>query len=420
MGMTITEKILARHAGKNSVRAGEIVTVEPDFVMSHDNTGPIYGTFKKIGASEVKYPGRCVIVLDHAVPAANEVHAKNHADAREFVTKFGVPNFYEMGHGICHQVLPEEGFAVPGALILGSDSHTTMYGAFNAVSAGIGRTEVAAIWATGEIWLKVPETMKFNLTGSFKAGVYSKDLMLKIIGDLGADGGLYRALEFVGPLAGGMTIAQRQVISSMAVEFGAKNGVFESDSKTMDYISGIKKIDPVETVSDADATFFSEHDYNADELVPQVAKPHTVDNVDTVESVSGTPINIAFLGSCTNSRLEDIAEAAKIMKNRKVASGVRMQVHCASQKVYLQALKEGYIETLAEAGAMIMNPGCGPCMGAHQGVPSDNEVVISSSNRNFKGRMGNRTAEIYLGSPATVAVSAIAGKITDPRELVKE
>jgi homoaconitate hydratase family protein len=419
MGMTISEKILAAHAGKSSARAGEILTVQPDFVMTHDNTGPIYGTFKKIGASEVRFPERCVIVLDHAVPAANETHAKNHADAREFVKKFGVPNYYEMGRGICHQVLPEEGFAVPGALILGSDSHTTMYGAFNAFSAGIGRTEAAAIWATGEIWLKVPQTMKFELTGSFAEGVYAKDLMLKIIGDHGADGGLYQALEFTGTLAHEMSIASRQVLSSMAVEFGAKAGIFEADDKVHDYVKNIAKIEPKVVASDPDAHFDSIHQYDVADLEPQVAKPHTVDNVAPIGEVAGAEIQIAFLGSCTNARLEDIAVAAEILKNRKIADGVRMQVHCASQPIFLEAMKLGYIESLAEAGAMIMNTGCGPCMGAHQGVPSDNEVVISSSNRNFKGRMGNRTAEIYLGSPATVAASAVAGKITDPREMIK-
>lgn len=418
MGMTISEKILASHAGKESSKAGEILTVKPDFVMSHDNTGPIYGTFKKIGAKKVKRPESVVIVLDHAVPAANEVHAKNHADAREFVKKYGIPNFYEMGRGICHQVLPEEGFAVPGAILLGSDSHSTMYGAFGAFSGGIGRTEAAAIWATGEIWLKVPLTMKFNLSGKFSDGVYAKDLMLKIIGDLGADGGLYKTMEFHGPLASWMSIASRQVISSMAVEFGAKAGIFPADEKTMAYIKDIARIKPVMVDSDPDANFESVHEYDVTGMEPQIAKPHTVDNVDNISAVAGTPVQIAFLGSCTNGRLEDIMEAARVMKGRKIASGTRMQVHCGSDRIYLQAMKLGYLEILAEAGAIIMNSGCGPCMGAHQGVPSDGEVVISSSNRNFKGRMGNRNAEIYLGSPATVAASAIAGKITDPREFL--
>ena len=419
MGMTISEKILASHAGKDSAKAGEILTVKPDFVMSHDNTGPIYGTFKKIGAKRVKRPEMVVIVLDHAVPAANEIHAKNHADAREFVKKYGVPNFYETGRGICHQVLPEEGFAVPGALLLGSDSHSTMYGAFGAFSGGIGRTEAAAIWATGEIWLKVPQTMKFNLTGKFTDGVYAKDLMLKIIGDLGADGGLYRAMEFHGPLASWMSIASRQAISSMAVEFGAKAGIFPADEKTMAYVKDIAKVEPIMVNSDDDAEFESVHDYDVTGMEPQVAKPHTVDNVEGISGVVGTPVNYAFLGSCTNGRLEDIMEAARIIGDNKIAKGTRMQVNCGSQDIYIQSMKLGYLETLAKAGAIIMNPGCGPCMGTHQGVPSDGETVISSSNRNFKGRMGNRNAEIYLASPATVAASALAGKIADPREFLK-
>ena len=387
--------------------------------MSHDNTGPIYGTFKKIGAEKVAYPERCVIVLDHAVPPSDEKHAANHAAAREFAKRFGVKHFYEMGRGICHQVLPEEGFAVPGALVLGSDSHTCMYGAFGCFSSGIGRTEVAAIWATGEIWLKVPKTLRFELSGSFPKGVFSKDLMLKIIGDGGADGGLYKTLEFAGPLANEMSIASRQVMSSMAVEFGAKAGIFFADDKTKAAIEGVARIEPWFVESDQDAVFEAVYSYDVGDLEPQVAKPHTVDNVSPIGDVEGAPINIAFLGSCTNARFEDIEVAASILKGRKVAPGVRMQVHCASDRIYLQALLAGHIQTFAEAGAIVMNPGCGPCMGAHVGIPCDGDVVISSSNRNFKGRMGNRNSEIYLGSPATVAASAVTGQITDPREFLK-
>ena len=418
MGMTFSEKILAAHAGKSEAKAGEIVTVKPDFVMSHDNTGPIYKTFQKIGADKVVYPERCVIILDHAVPASDEKHAANHAGAREFVKRYGVPNFYEMGRGICHQVLPEEGFAVPGALILGSDSHTCTYGAFGAFSSGIGRTEVAAIWATGELWLKVPETMRYELTGKFPKGVYSKDLMLRIIGDGGADGGLYKALEFVGPLAEEMSIASRMVMSNMAVEFGAKNGYFYADDKTLAFIGERARIEPVFVRSDDDATYSDLMLYDVTDLEPQVAAPHSVDNVTPIGDVAGHELNIAFLGSCTNTRLEDLEIAASILKGRKIAPNIRMQVVCASQPIFMQALRSGLIEIFAEAGAIILNTGCGPCMGAHEGVPSNGEQVISSSNRNFRGRMGNREAGIFLASPATVAASAIAGRIADPREFV--
>ncbi len=418
MGMTFTEKILAAHAGKSNARAGEILTIKPDFVMSHDNTGPIYNTFKKIGAEKVVHPERCVIVLDHAVPPSDEKHAANHAAAREFVERFGVAHFYEMGRGICHQVLPEEGFAVPGGLVLGSDSHTCTYGAFGCFSSGIGRTEVAAIWATGELWLKVPQTLRYELSGSFPRGVYSKDLMLRIIGDGGADGGLYKALEFGGPLADAMSIASRMVMTNMAVEFGAKNGYFYADDKTMAAIEGVAKIEPKIVRSDPNAEYAGVFEYDVTALEPQVARPHSVDNVSPVSQVAGERIDIAFLGSCTNTRLEDLEIAASIIKGRKLAPGVRMQVHCASRPIFLQALRSGIIETFAEAGAIIMNTGCGPCMGAHQGIPCDGEKVISSSNRNFRGRMGNRNAEIYLASPATVAASALAGHIADPRDFL--
>jgi 3-isopropylmalate/(R)-2-methylmalate dehydratase large subunit len=418
MGKTFSEKVLARHADVSEARAGQILTVRPDFVMSHDNTGPIYGTFKNMGAEKVLHPEKCVIVLDHAVPPSDTKHAANHAAAREFVKRFGVPFFYEAGRGICHQVLPEEGFAVPGSVVLGSDSHTCTYGAFACFSTGIGRTEVAAIWALGELWLKVPQTMRIEMTGRFPKGVYSKDLMLKVIGDNGVDGGLYKTLEFVGPLAKEMSIASRMVMSNMAVEFGAKAGIFFADEKTMAAIEGKAKIEPWLVESDPDAEFEQVLRYDVANLEPQVAKPHSVDNVSPVKDVAGTPINIAFLGSCTNTRLEDLEIAASILKGRKVAEGVRMQVHCASRPIFLEALKSGIIETLAEAGAMIMNTGCGPCMGAHEGIPCDGDKVISSSNRNFHGRMGNRNAEIYLASPATVAAGAVTGRITDPREFL--
>jgi 3-isopropylmalate/(R)-2-methylmalate dehydratase large subunit len=418
MAMTFTEKVLAAHAGLSEARAGQIVTVRPDFVMSHDNTGPIYGTFKKIGAEKVVNPERCVIVLDHAVPPSDEKHAGNHAAAREFVKRFGVKHFYEMGRGICHQVLPEEGFAVPGALILGSDSHTCTYGAYGCFSSGIGRTEVAAIWATGELWLKVPQTLRYELSGRFPKGVYSKDLMLRIIGDGGADGGLYAALEFIGPLADEMSIASRMVMTNMAVEFGAKNGYFYADDKTTAAIGELAKVEPKVVRSDPDAQYAGVFKYDVTDLEPQVAKPHSVDNVSPVGEVAGERVDIAFLGSCTNTRMEDLEIAASIIRGRKVAKNVRMQVHCASRPIFLEALRSGVIETFAEAGAIIMNTGCGPCMGAHEGIPCDGEKVISSSNRNFRGRMGNRNAEVYLASPATVAASAVTGKITDPREFL--
>jgi len=418
--MTFAQKILAKKAGLDSVDVGQIVEVEPDFCLSHDNTAAIAKIFCKIGVDKVKYPERFVIVLDHTVPASTEKYAQGHKEIREFVQEQGILNFYDAGVGICHQVLPEKGFALPGKLILGSDSHTTTYGAFGAFSAGIGRSEMAVLYATGKIWLKTPSSFKIVIKGELEEPVTSKDLILKIIGGIGADGALYRSVEFTGEAIRAMSLSSRMVLSNMAVEMGAKNGYIAPDEKTLSFLEGRAVAEYTPVYPDTDAEYEKILEFDASTLTPQVACPHTVDNVVPVAEVEGTKIDQTLLGTCTNGRLEDLRLAAKILEGKEVAKNVRMLVLPASQEVLLQALSEGLIETFVKAGALVLNPGCGPCLGAHQGVLAPGEVCLSTANRNFKGRMGSRDAEIYLASPATVAASAFTGAITDPRNAFEE
>jgi len=418
MGQTFVEKILARKAGLNTVEPGQIVTVQPDKVLTHDNTAAIAKIFREIGMERVARPEISVIVLDHVVPAATEGHARNHQQIRSFVKEQGIANFYDVGEGICHQVLPEKGHALPGYLIVGSDSHTPTHGAFGAFAAGIGRTEAAAVMATGEIWLMVPRTFRINIKGRLPKGVYAKDIILHIIGNLGAAGADYRAVEFVGPVIEEMSVASRMVLCNMVVEMGAKSGMVEPDHKTRAWLEGRSDVDFQEVVADADASYERVIEYDVNDLQPQVARPHTVDNVVPATEVAGTKIDQAFIGTCTNGRLEDFLVAAQLLRGRKVASTTRLLILPASREVLLSAISAGVIADLVTAGAVILNPGCGPCLGAHQGVMAPGEVTISTANRNFKGRMGCKQAEIYLASPATVAASALAGEIVDPREFV--
>lgn len=418
MGQTFVEKILARKAGLDTVEPGQIVTVQPDKLLTHDNTAAIAKIFREIGTERVARPEISVIVLDHVVPAATEGHARNHQQIRSFVKEQGIANFYDVGEGICHQVLPEKGHALPGYLIVGSDSHTPTHGAFGAFAAGIGRTEAAAVMATGEIWLMVPRTFRINIKGRLPKGVYAKDIILHIIGDLGAAGADYRAVEFVGPVIDEMSVASRMVLCNMVAEMGAKSGVVEPDHKTRAWLEGRSDVDFQEVATDADASYERVIEYDVNDLQPQVARPHTVDNVVPATEVAGTKIDQAFIGTCTNGRLEDFLVAAQLLRGRKVASTTRLLILPASREVLLSAISAGVIADLVTAGAVILNPGCGPCLGAHQGVMAPGEVTISTANRNFKGRMGCKQAEIYLASPATVAASALAGEIVDPREFV--
>ncbi|HEY3341092.1 MAG TPA: aconitase/3-isopropylmalate dehydratase large subunit family protein [Anaerolineae bacterium] len=443
MGKTFAEKALARAAGQTSVATGQIVDARPDTILSHDNTGAIFRIFKQLGIERVKDPDRLCIALDHAVPAPTTQHAQNHADARAFAEQQGVRHFFEVGRGICHQVLSEEAMVLPGQLILGADSHTTHYGWMGAFGAGIGRSEVAALWAMGELWLRVPDSIKVTLEGELPPGVTSKDFCLQLIGDLGADGGLYSSVEFHGSGIRALSVASRMVIPNMMAEFGAKNAYLPPDEKVFEYLSGALmrrfengdwRLDgsdgsatTLESISsyleshalypDADATYRTEVRYDARALEPMIAKPHRVDNVAPLSALKGTRIQQAFLGTCTNGRLEDIAAACEVVKGKHIARGTRFLVIPASSEILKEATARGYISTLLDAGAVIGVPGCGPCMGNHMGVPATGEVTISTANRNFRGRMGTREAEIYLASPAVVAASAIAGCISSPQDL---
>ena len=416
MPQTFSEKIFSSHAGRE-VKTGEIVMLAPDVALSHDNTAAIIGTFEKMGGGKVDDPDRHVIVLDHCVPAADQKYAENHRKIREFVKAQGIKHFYDIQRGICHQVLPEEGFALPGTLILGSDSHTTTHGALGAFAAGIGRSELASIMAIGKLWLRCPETMRITVNGEFPKYVGPKDLALSIIGKIGADGALYRAVEFDGLTVDRMTVGDRMVLCNLAAEMGAKNGYMIPNQTVIEWL--VDRTDGTFEVvdSDSDAEYVEDLTFDVSNLSPQVAKPHTVDNVAEVAEVSGTKIHQALLGTCTNGRLEDLHSAVDVLGNRKIHPDVRMLVFPASQEVYEAAMFDGTLLQLSQAGAVIMNTGCGPCLGAHEGVLANGEVCISTANRNFKGRMGNPEAYVYLASPQTVMASAIAGEIIDPREI---
>jgi len=430
MGYTFAEKALARAAGLAQTVAGQVIDAKPDVALSHDNTAAIARIFRAIGLDRVVIPDRMCVTLDHAVPAPTPKHAQNHAEVRAFVKEQGVKNFFEVGRGICHQVLSEEALVLPGQLVLGADSHTTHFGWLGAFGAGIGRTEMAAIWATGELWLRVPESMKVVVTGELGRGVTSKDLCLHLIGMLGADGGLYQSIEFHGEAIAKMSLASRMVIPNMMAEFGAKNAYLLPDEAVFRYLAErrarhqgtgigdwVSAIAPMAIYPDEDAVYASTYVIDAASIELKVAVPHTVDNVKPLREVAGTKVHQAFLGTCTNGRLEDLAIAAEIVKGHQVASGTRLLVIPASSEIYLQALQAGYVQTLMEAGAVFGTPGCGPCMGNHMGILAPGEACVSTANRNFKGRMGQPDADIYLASPAIVAASAIKGVLADPREI---
>jgi 3-isopropylmalate/(R)-2-methylmalate dehydratase large subunit len=416
--MTITEKILANASGRKEVAPGEIVEARIDVAMAHDLTAPLtIESFRKLGAKRVWDPERIVLLFDHQTPANSIDAAMNHVLIREFAKEQRIRHFYDMFAGICHAVLPERGFAQPGRVIVGADSHSVTYGAFNCFATGVGSTDMAAIFATGKLWFRVPETILIEVDGELKPPVLSKDLILHIIGDFGMDGATYRAVEFRGSAFSRMSMDARMTVCNMVVEMGAKNGVMEADATTESYLRerGISPIKPV--TSDPDAQYVETRRYDAGRLEPQVACPHSVDNVKPVREVEGTEIDQAFIGTCTNGRLEDLEIAARVLKGKRVSDHVRLIVVPATREVYRQALERGLIKTFIDAGAVVESPGCGACMGCHIGVIGPGEVSISSSNRNFRGRQGSPDAEIYLASPATVAASAVEGKITDPREM---
>jgi homoaconitate hydratase family protein len=395
--------------------AGQIVTVRPDRLLTHDNTSAIAQTFRKMGVSRVADPRINVIILDHVTPAANDTYAKSHKETREFVREQGIGAFYDIGEGICHQVLPEHGHALPGMLIVGSDSHAPTHGALGAFATGIGRTESAAVMATGEIWLRVPESLRIVVEGVMPERVSAKDLVLRIIGDIGADGADYKSVEFAGPAIEAMSVGGRMVLCNLAAEMGAKNAFVAPDDKTRAWLKGRTDRPYQEVHPDPDATYAQVLHYDVTDLTPQVARPHRVDNVVPVAEVAGLEIQQALIGTCTNGRLEDLRAAADILRGRRIAPWVRLLVLPASREILLEAIGEGIVTDLVAAGGTLLNPGCGPCLGAHEGCMAPGERTISTANRNFKGRMGSPEAEIYLASPATVAASALKGTITDPR-----
>ncbi len=418
MGKTIAEKIFSAHC-KRDVYANDIVIAEIDHIMAHDGNGPLaVDIFRQMGGKKVFNPGRVTFVLDHYVPSPNENVSRIHDIIRNFVKEQGC-HLSEAGEGICHQIMMEKGCIQPGDLIIGSDSHTCTYGALNAFGTGTGSTDFAAAMLTGKLWFKVPESVLIKVKGRAGLGVFAKDLILYIASLLKADGATYQAIEFAGEYISALGMDERFTFSNMAVEMGAKAGLFTFDNCTREwFINHNINIEKESVKADGDAVYSSVIEIDAGKVIPMVSKPHAVDNVSPVTDVLEIPLNQAYLGTCTNGRLSDLLIARTILKGKKINKNIRMYVAPASRRIYLEALKAGVIQDLVEAGAVIIPPGCGCCVGACNGIPGDGEKVISTANRNFKGRMGNSKAEIYLASPATVAASALFGKITDPRTLL--
>lgn len=417
--MNITEKILAEASGREQVHPGEVIDAKIDSAMIHDITGPLaVQSWRKLEEATVWDPDRVVVIFDHFLPPPTEQAANLQKMMRDFVEEQGIRNFYDVGRGgVCHQVMPEKGHVHPGDVIVGADSHTCTYGAFGAFSSGIGSTEMAAVFSTGQLWLKVPRTIRIDVTGNFASLVMSKDLILHILGKLGVSGANYRAIEFTGQTIENMSISERMTICNMSIEAGAKNGIVAPDAKTAEYLSASPSSSFQDLRSDEDSKYERTIEIDATTLSPQVARPHSPDNAASVEEIAETRIDQAFLGSCTNGRAEDLRIAAGILDGHRVHSHTRMIVTPASQDVYRECMKEGLVDIFIESGAIVTNPGCGICIGIHMGVLGPGEVCVSSSNRNFIGRMGSPQAKIFLASPATVAASAVKGKITDPRKL---
>ncbi|MCK4406753.1 MAG: 3-isopropylmalate dehydratase large subunit [Bacteroidales bacterium] len=399
---TFVEKIF-------NAEKGSIVFKKPDIILTHDNTASIANTFKKMGGEKVADPDQLLIVLDHNAPPTSVKLANQYQSIRDIVREQGIKKFHDVGSGICHQIMAQ--YAKPQMIIVGSDSHTCTAGAFNVFAAGIDRTESAGLWKQGETWFRVPDSIKITLTGKLPEGVYAKDLSLWIIGMIGSSGADYMSIEYHGDGVKTLDVSERMTIANLASEMGAKNAVFPADEVLQKYLG--EEINGI--WADKDAVYAKEIEIDLNELFPVVAAPHNVDNVKALSEVKGTKLNQALVGTCTNGRIEDLREAAKILKGKKIPEGFQMLVIPASQQIYLEALKEGLIEIFLNAGANVLATSCGPCLGTGQGIPADGYNVISTANRNFKGRMGNKEASIFLASPATVAHSALNGEITDPR-----
>ena len=428
MGMTMTQKILAAHVGVDSVKAGELVEARLDLCMSNDITSPVSADiFEQAGFDKVFDKDKVAIILDHYTPCKDIDSARLSKKAREFAKKQNLTHFYDTGLvGIEHALVPEKGLAAPGEIIIGADSHTCTYGAFGAFATGIGSTDMAMVLSTGQLWFKVPETIQFNINGSLKENVSAKDVILHIIGQVGADGSTYKSCEFIGETVSNMSMSDRMVLSNMAIEMGGKTGLMEPDAKTYDYlkdrVSGENKsrlkafIEKSNLKTSPDSASLETVDIDVNNLEPQIACPHNVDNVKPASELGDVELDQVFIGSCTNGRIEDLRDAAKILKGNKIANGLRMLVIPASRETYLKALDEGLLKIFVEAGALISQPCCGPCLGGHTGLIGPGEVSLSTSNRNFKGRQGSPEGEVYLSSAKVAATSAIEGRIAVPEE----
>ena len=417
MAATIAEKIFSMKCGR-SVRAGDVVMAPLDAAMIHDITGPLaVRVFGEMGGERVFDPERIIMLFDHQVPADSIPAAENHVFMRRFAEEQGIHN-YDLLEGVCHQVVMEKGRAAPGEIIVGTDSHTCTYGAAGAFATGIGSTDMGFVLKFGALYFRVPESIRVEVEGAFGRRVGAKDLILSLAGDIGADGATYMALEFAGRAMREMNMAGRMTCANMAIEMGAKAGIVAPDAATWDYVTARRDIEPFALEGDADASYRERRHYDVTDLAPQVAVPHNVDNVVDVTDVAGTKVDQVFIGSCTNGRYEDLAEAAEVLGNAdRFADGVRVIVIPASRTEYLKALRAGLIERFVEAGALVEAPCCGPCMGGAFGLLAPGEVSLSTSNRNFRGRQGSAQASVYLSSPATAAASALYGEITDPREV---
>jgi len=414
-GKTIAEKILSAHAGKD-IKANDIAICEVDFCFGQDGTSNlIINSFKSLNVKTPVSKSRFYMVIDHSAPSPTIGISEVHRKMRQFALETGV-GLYDIGCGVCHQLIPQHGHVTCGDLVLGADSHTCTYGAINVLSTGVGSTDLAITLASGKNWFKVPESIKVIVRGTLPPGVYSKDIALYIIKDFTANGATYKSVEYYGEAIEALSVDARFTITNMAVEMGAKCALMSADKKVLEWVAKRSKRAPHPVAADSDAKYLETRTYDVSGLLPQVARPHAVDTACPVTELAGTRIDQAFLGTCTNGRLEDFEIAASILKGSRVHPGVRFVVAPASKEIYLEAIKKGIIEIFAKAGCSIVGPGCGPCVGTHNGVPADGEAVISTANRNFKGRMGNPNAFIYLASPATVAASAISGTIDDPRK----
>ena len=414
MGKTVIEKIIEHNTGKE-VKPGDIVTVNVDRVMIHDIFIPFVAEkFKEMGFEKLWDPDKVVLIYDHLVPASQLDDTRHFHTGDAFAEKYGMTHVHR-SDGICHQLMTEAGYVKPGNIAFGTDSHTTTYGCVGAFSSGIGYTEMASILGTGTMWIKVPETIKVVINGKLPENVMSKDVILRLIGDLGADGATYKALEFSGSAVENMTVASRMTISNMAIEAGAKCALFTPDEKTAEYCDIILNDYQKSLVGDTDANYCKVMEYKAEDFVPVMACPSQVDKIRNVSELEGTEIDQVFIGSCTNGRLEDLAAAAEVLKGKKVANFVKLIVTPASRKIYRQADEMGILDTLAEAGAIITHPGCGLCCGRTGGILTDGERVVATNNRNFLGRMGTSKVQIYLASPKTAASCAVAGKIVSPQ-----